>query len=73
MTLINFFNSATKLPFTSPHINVIGFRHFYECSKSHYNPALFRLKGNKVGQQASQHFQNDVLKEITKISQLDTF
>jgi len=31
------------------------------------------IHGNKVGQQTSQHFQNDVLKEITKISQLDTF
>jgi hypothetical protein len=44
-----------------------------KINQGHYNPALFRLNGNKVGQQTSQHFQNDVLKEITKISQLDTF
>ena len=72
MTLINFLFQQHNYPLPQ-HINVIGFRHFYECSKSHYNPALFRHNWNKVGQQTSQHFQNDVLKEITKISQLDTF
>ena len=41
--------------------------------KRHFNPVLFRLNGNKVGQQTSQHFQNYILKEITKLSQLDTF
>jgi len=40
--------------------------------KNHYNRAHFRLNGNKVGQQTAQHFQNDVLKERTIISQLDT-
>ena len=41
--------------------------------KKSLQPRTIPLNWNKVGQQTSEHFQNDVLKEITKISQLDTF
>jgi len=48
MTLINFLIQQHNYPLPQ-HINVIGFRHFSECSKSHSNPALFRgiKSGNK--------------------------